>query len=49
MAKAFLDDLHAFICIGIDCMGLGVNQGTKLNDELLKSIKVKLLGLSLLD
>lgn len=48
MAKTFLDDLHTFICIGIDCMGFVVNQGTKLNDKLLEPIKVKLLGLSLL-
>lgn len=49
MAKTFLDDFDTFVRIGIDCVGLSVNQGTKLNDELLEPIKVELLGLSLFD
>lgn len=49
MAKTFLDDLHTFVCICIDSMGFGVNQGTKLNDKLLEAIKVKFLSLSLFD
>lgn len=47
MPETFFDNFHSFISIGIDGMSFGVDQGTKLNDKLLKPIKVKLLSLSL--
>ena len=40
MIETFLDGLDAFASVGIDGMGLGIDQGAELNDELLEADEI---------
>ncbi len=49
MPKIFLNCFNAFISIRINCVSFSIYQSTKLNNELLKGRKVKLLCFSFVE